>query len=324
MIRNARIPGVRLRAAAAAGLCLGALTAPPDLRAQSLREQCAGVQGGVAAYCAGVADAAAIMQARVGIAAAGGNPVPGTASTLGMRLGSTPRVGLALRFTAARASTPPVDRAGNTGGLGFTAASVSLDGSVGVFHGVRLAPTVGGFGSVDLLGSLGVVPLPAGSDFPDSGPFTWAAGVRVGLLRESFTAPGVSVSAAYRSLGALSRGDRDLARTDAHVGLDGLSVTSLRAVVGKRFLGMGLTGGVGHDRYRSDATLRIRDGSVTRELTQDGLAQRRTSAFGSASLTYMILNLSAELGWQAGGDGAGSTKLERGGLFGGVAARLAI
>jgi hypothetical protein len=324
MTRVARVPAARVWAAAAACLCLVALAAPPDVRAQSLREQCTGMQASVAAYCAGVADAAAIMQARVGIAAAGGNPVPGTASTLGMRLGSTPRVGVGLRVTAARASTPPVDRAGSTGGLGFMAASVSLDGSVGIFHGVRLAPTVGGFGSVDLLGSLGVVPLPGGSDFPDSGPFTWAAGVRVGLLRESFTAPGVSVSAAYRSLGALSRGDRDLARTDAHMRLDAQSVTSLRAVVGKRVLGVGLTGGVGHDRFRSDATLRIRDGSAIRELTQDGLVQRRTSAFGSASLTYMILNLSAELGWQAGGDAAGGTKLGRGGLFGGVAARLAI
>ena len=322
MIRIARVPASR--AAATAGLCLAALVVPPDARAQSLREQCSVVQGGVVPYCAGVADAAAIMQARVGIAAAGGNPVPGTASTLGMRLGSTPRVGLGLRITAARANAPPVDRVGSSGDFGFTAASVSLDGSVGLFHGVRLAPTVGGFGSVDLLGSLGVVPLPGGSDFPDSGPFTWAAGVRVGLLRESFTAPGVSVSALYRSMGALSRGDRDVTRTDAFIGLDGQSMTSLRAVAGKRILGVGITGGVGHDRYRSDATVRIRDGSATRELREEGLAQSRTSVFGSGSLTYMILNLSAELGWQAGGDAAGGAKLERGGLFGGVAARLAI
>jgi hypothetical protein len=35
----------------------------------------------------------------------------------------------------------------------------------------------------------------------------WALGARVGILRESFTAPGVSVSAMYRSIGSFSYGD---------------------------------------------------------------------------------------------------------------------
>src|SRR5688572_24630681 len=67
-------------------------------RAQTLREQCAPAsRADVLAFCQDVADASAILQPRLGIAVSGGNPVPGTASTMGMRIGTLPRVGIGIR-----------------------------------------------------------------------------------------------------------------------------------------------------------------------------------------------------------------------------------
>lgn len=318
-----RVPyGVALMAVALCAL------APAAGHAQALREQCAAAaQLDVQQFCRDVADAAAIMQPRIGIGMTGGNPVPGTASTLGMRLRSTPRVSIGIRTAAARVSAPPIQHVGQGGDVGFTAGSLSIDAGAGVFHGLRLLPTVGGFGSVDLLASAGIAPLPSGTDFGGTRT-TWAVGARVGVLRESFTAPAVSVSGMYRSLGSFEWGDRDLNRRDAHLRLSGYRVTSLRGTVGKRLFGVGLTGGVGHDRYRADVTARIRETEPPGllEIRENGLSDSRNSVFGNAALTFLILNLSAEVGWQQGGDAGadGSRKLERGGLFGGLAARLAI
>jgi hypothetical protein len=297
--------------------------------AQTLREQCAAaVLEANRAFCRDAADAAFIVQPRIGIAAAAGNPVPGTASTLGMRIGSMPRISLGVRVTTTAADLPPVDRMGSTASAGFGIASASLDASMGVYQGLSLLPTVGGFASLDVLGSAGILPVPRGGSFADGTPATWALGARIGILRESFTAPGVSVSAMYRSVGAFSYGDAALAERDAHFRLSSNRVTSLRGTVGKRTAGIGLLGGFGYDYYSSSTTLRVRDavpGTVL-VLREPDMSERRASIFGNASLTLLILNLAVEAGWQQGGPALqGATgKREKGALFGGLAARLAI
>jgi hypothetical protein len=330
MNRRARRIPRSLAAAAFAGALLHAGTLlGGDAAAQALRDQCAAATTEThRAFCRDAADAASIVQPRLGIAAAGGNPVPGTASTIGMRLGSTPRVTIGMRMTATAADLPPVDRVGSTASASFGIASASLDGSVGLYQGMQLLPTVGGFGSVDLLGSVGVVPMPRGDSFDAGAPVSWALGARVGILRESFTAPGVSVSAMVRTTGAFSYGDAELATSDAFFRMTGNRVTSLRGTVGKRTAGIGLLGGVGYDVFSSDALLRVRDAvpGTARDLREAGMGGRRASIFGNASLTLMILNLALEAGWQQGAsaiDGA-TDKLPGGGLFGGIAARLAI
>lgn len=311
--------------------CATLLVMPARVPAQSLRQPCAGASSADARmFCENVADAVLILQPRIGAVLAAGNPVPGTASTLGMRIGSTPRVSVGLRMSAARPLLPPIERINDDGSVRFTAASIGLDVSVGLFEGISLAPTVGGFGSVDLLASFGVMPLPRGDDFPDNSPLSVAAGARIGLLRESFTAPGISVSAMYRRVGDVARGSRDLSGGDSYLRISDYGVTSLRGTVGKRVLGFGLTAGVGYDLYRADADVRVRDPGVLVpsqiSMTQDGLKQDRVSLFGNASLTMLILNMAVEVGWQQGGDGGAATsdELGRGGLFGGLALRLAI
>jgi hypothetical protein len=279
--------------------------------------------------CLQVAEAARVLGARSVIVLAAGNPVPGTASTLGMRTPSHPRLSVAARVTAAPVALPPLG-ASSAAELDFTPIAIALDAGIGVFSGLTLAPTIGGFASLDLLGSLAYTSLP--SDDALSGSLTaWAAGVRLGLLRESFTAPGASVSLMYRRLGDLGFGASDLTAQDAWFRLRDMDGWSARVAVSKRLLGLGLTAGAGRDSYRAEATGSVRDATVPGGrlgLADDELEINRNTLFANAALTLLILHAVAELGWQGGGkEEAGmptTGKLEKAGLYGSLALRLSL
>lgn len=291
---------------------LGACAA--SAHAQSLRDQCAEWQS---AECEALVNASLTLQPRVAIAAAGGNATPGTASTLGMRVPGSPRWSTAVRGTLARASVPPF---GNSD-VSPTLWSVNADASVGLFNGVRLAPTIGGFGSIDVLASIGLLSVPEDDGFETSSPLTWALGAQVGVLRESFTAPGVSLSAMYRSLPDIRFGQA-MELSEQHV-------VSVRGTVGKRVLGIGLTGGMAWDRGASDVRVRFfgpLPAMVILTAEEQDVTFNRVSFFGNVSYTLLILNMAAELGWQQSGDRPARAHDDtgKGGLFGGVALRLAI
>jgi hypothetical protein len=312
------------RAAVFAAIAVLTLAGAAD--AQTLREQCTPQVW--PEYCQRLADAAASIAPRMAMIAAGGNPIAGTASTLGMRLPGSPRVSFALRATAGRVRMPRVTESDATGETTTTAIGTALDAGVGLFHGINIGPTVGGFGAVDVIASAGL--LHEGDDELDAGGFTWGAGVRIGILRESFTAPGISVSAVYRGL-------PDVAYVLDHEVLsmqlfeaENNSAWSVRGTVGKRLLGVGLTGGVGYDRTSSDlAVSYMAPGPGTGilvQLDESGVSDSRMSYFANLSHTTTILNLVLELGWQQNGDRASGAhrSTRRGGLFGGAAVRLAI
>ena len=140
----------------ALGAALLALNAVAT-HAQSMRAQCAAGTALWVQQCDALTDVAATLPARFAVAAVGGNPVAGTASTLGMRMPGSPRWSIALRSTVARASLPPVP---DGGADTPTLWSVNADAAVGLFNGVNLLPTIGGFGSIDVLASIGVVSAP--------------------------------------------------------------------------------------------------------------------------------------------------------------------
>lgn len=296
-----------------------------------LRQQCldASISPEGRIFCDRIAQAILISQPRVGWVAVGGNPVSGTASTLGMRIGATPRIGIGLRLDALSLTIPAIRNSADTGNQDALLSGVNLDVAVGLFDGLTLGPTVGGFASVDLLGSLGVVFLPSGKGFRQS-PVTWGAGIRLGLTRESFTAPGISLSAMYRRLNGFRYGDTSLGSTDADFRLAGLSVIALRGTVGKRLFFLGTLVGAGYDWYRADASGRLADSLAgSFEIAQAGLRQRRASFFGDVYWTRLIMTVSGELGWQAGGSvgsagAASSTALTRSGWYGGLGVRLTL
>lgn len=277
------------------------------------------------AFCRLTAQAAEVAFGRVALAAAGANPVPGTASTVGMRIGSMPRWSIGLRLTGVPMSLPPVATRGASGDLGPWAVGVGADLALGVLEGWAPLPTVGGVGSLDVIGSLSWVPILGDGGYDGAAPWSWALGARVGVLRESFTLPGASVTATYRSVRGVRFGDASLQESDSYFEGD-LHVLGLRVAATKTILLLELTGGVGWDRIGGDATLATDGGAL---VEPDGWSTDRVTIFGSVSYAILVWHFVVEAGWQAGppdvdGLPAGNDAARDGGLFGGLSFRLTI
>lgn len=283
-------------------------------------------------YCYSIAEAIAVGLPRLGIAFSSGNPVPGAASTLGERVGSMPRLSGDARITLLSLELPPIGRMNASPEIGATLLTLNIDASVGIFGGIALLPTVGGFASLDLLGSIGTMALPEDEGFDTGRVHSWALGARLGILRESFTAPGISITGVYRRLGSPSFGDRQLQSQDAYFEANSLRVQSLRAVVGKRVLGLGALAGVGIDRYQSEVSFgQGGSGQPRFDFQVPDFETSRFNAFGSLHWTTLIVSLVGEIGWQSGGDeltaplpAGQSTATGQGTLYGGLAVRLAL
>ena len=261
--------------------------------------------------CTRLAEAAEITQVRTGIALTGGNPVPGASSTLGMRLGAIPRVTVAARFTIGQLEAPDISRSGDE--FSGMPRSLNIDAAVGVFSGLSLLPTVGGFGSIDVLASYGRLSLPV--EYVQDKVNSWSAGIRVGILRESFTAPGISLTGSYRKIGDVQLGN-EIAPGNGpgtFINVDDASVLSGRATIGKRLLMLGAVAGVGYDRYSGTATIRNQDQF---NHTTDDFTNSRTTAFANVSWTMLILHVVGEGGVQRGG--------EENAYYGSLAVRIAL
>ena len=302
--------GVRWAACVLLSWSLAALAAAPA-GAQEDVEELARACGGTSAllgHCRESALAVQAGQGAVGLAAAGGSQLPSTASTLGRRFGGTPRFSWSLRGTLAHSDLPDVGGSGAAPWEGEGSPAFGVQGSLalGVFDGFSLLPTVGGLFSLDVLGAAGLLLLPDDQGFQDD-PRFFGLGVRVGILRESFTTPGVTVEATRRwvgdlALGDFSAGDRMEADLDP-------TVTSVRALAGKDLLSLGILAGVGWDRYSSEGELRAEELEENEFCAQscpvtpfEGFQSDRLLFFGGAALNLLLLQLSAEGGWAQGFD----------------------
>ena len=310
------------------------MTLPAIARGQEqLTAQCAGLSNdGAMRFCNAIVEAVEIGQPRLGLSLIGGNPVPGASSTLGMRLGAIPRLSLAGRVTAVTLDLPAIDRVNSDDDIKAAVPSINLDASLGVLTGLSLFPTVGGFGSIDVIASVGMIPVPEGEGFGGDNPFSWALGARLGILRESFTAPGISVTGTYRRMSDVTYGDRTLADEQSYFEASDMSMLSVRGVIGKRILMLGANAGVGYDRFKSNVAFGgVVSGSPRFDFAEDDFTNNRTMAFGSLSFTMLILSIIAEAGWQNGGDEftatlptGQSSKTQKSAYFGSLAIRLSI
>ena len=265
-------------------------------------------------------------RASVGLAASLGSPVPGSSSTVGRRIGSSPRIAISARGGLTRTGMPD-PRGGAVPASRHTFMAKTIEGSVavGVLEGFSPMPTVGGMFSVDLLASIAAIGLSGGSGFAGSVQ-SLGYGARIGLLRESFTLPGVSVSATRRHVFETSWG----LPSDRVNLVFKPTVSSLRLTAGKDLLSIGVMAGWGLNRYAGVSTLNARQ--TVAGITRTGTAIRsfntdRQVFFGSLSYTFLVLQLSGEAGWSKGwalppGRAAGG--YDSGGVmpFGSIAARL--
>jgi hypothetical protein len=257
---------------------------------------------------------------------AGGNPVAGTASTLGRRV-SAPRIALTARMTAGPLELP--EQNAPTSESSFLALGFHGDLVIGLFDGLSPAATVGGVASFDLLASAGTLLLSSSEGFETTSPFTWAAGLRAGVLRESFTAPGISLTGMYRRIGTIERGDAGVTQDQIHVRLEDVSAWDVNLAVGKRIALFGMTAGAGYTRHSGQGTLRVRGGSAAIETDDDDLDGHRVHLFGNLSWTIMVWSLTGEFGWQSSGGALEDARqaasgASGGGWFGGISARLTI
>lgn len=260
--------------------------------------------------CQKAIDLFAYMSPQLGMILAGGNPTQGVSGAFG-RIG---RFSIGLRANALNGSLPEVDRVvPNTRGaqqstytidttpLGFATADVAL----GVYPG-----TPYGFGAIDLLMSAAYVPEYDNGTIDvntPSGSFKLGFGAKVGVVSETATRPGVSVSYLNRQLPRVDilgqSGDDNLLLEDVRV-----RSKSWRAVAGKTFLFLGLGAGYGRDTYNSSATITVT--VAPRSATAGGtggpidLNQKltRSNMFGTVWIKSQILRIAGEFGRVSGGE----------------------
>ena len=315
-------------ALAALVACTTPLVSASPARAQSALEDLATrcVAGGSAVIrCRELAVTARSLQGTVGVLSGLGSEVPGSAGTLGRRLGTSPRIAVSARAAFAHAGLPDLADPGTEPSreATFVLPVFQAGVAVGVFDGFFVMPTVGGVLSLDLLAQTSVLFVPTSDGF-DGNATGWSVGARVGILRESFTLPGVSVSFTRRGLEPVRFGDATGPGGGA-VEVDP-SVTSVRATVGKDLLSVGVLAGLGWDHYSGSATLTA---SGATPVSDGSWAHSRRVVFGGASLNFLVLQLAAEAGWAKGQgavDGYRGAPFDpaRGTAYGSFALRLTI
>jgi hypothetical protein len=256
--------------------------------------------GGDPAACAAAAVSARQVIAQIGLMTSPGAEIPGEGSTLGRRLGGMPRIAAWIRGAAQPVSVPePADPNGPEEASAWT-PTLQAGLALGVFDGFQLLPTVGGFLSLDVVGHTDFLFLSDGSGFADRVDVL-SFGARVGLLQESFTLPGVSVSITRRLSGDAHLGD--IAAGDAVEVVTDPSITSFRLTVSKDFLALGFLAGVGWDDVSGDTRLVVPDGLGDPILSDGGFEASRRMFFGSVSKQLGILAwATVEAGWAEGFD----------------------
>ncbi len=267
--------------------------------------------------CQKASDLFAFVVPQVGVAIAGGNPMPGEGGTLG----GWPKRALSLRLIAVdgrlpRNSVPLSITAPNAVASDFGATRTiiplpALDVGIGFIKGLPVGVT--NIGGVDLLA--GVTALPKVTQHvlqlhPQSSKVAFSYGVRVGVVQESAFVPGLSASYMRRRLPTLDVGYTPM---DDTLQLSNTAVTanSLRITVSKRVVLLGLAAGVGRDHIDATSGLTATVNDVTAPAGQrravivlPSLSQKvtRSSAFVNASLGLIVARVVAEFGWSSAGD----------------------
>jgi len=287
-------------------MVLGMIVGAASLAAQE--PQCASTNNFVQAACNTAVDGVRAFYPLAGMVVTGGNPVIGTAGSLG-GLG---HFALTARVNAIKAALPdptatnqtPVPTSFN----GAVPAPV-IEGAIGLTKGLG-----GGLLAVDVLGSALI--LPTGIDNltvdADATKFLDAAlgigyGLRVGVLNGAVPVPAVSVSWMHRKVPRLRYGTLGpiIGTGDEFEFTMDLTSDSYRAVAGWKLAVVDLAAGIGVDRYKSrDTNIRFYDAVTPTSVRTVVINPTNTRAvvFVNGGLSLGVAKLVAELGLQAGKD----------------------
>jgi len=308
-------PGPRVRArwspvlvfAAWIAVCAGAGPVP-ELAAQT------GTVGAATACALGGSDelgqrciegalAAEALLTGFGRLAAAGGALPASPSTVGWRVDGVPRMVFEAGGAFVSVRHPELQGAGVQGGIAERRSllrSARLTATAGIFDGFFLAPTVGGVGSLDGVLTARLLAPPGGAGF-DGSTSALGAGVRLGIFRESFSLPGITLTGTHHWIGTVRYGS--LPDDRAAITLEP-RVSSLRLEAGKDMMAFGATGGVGWDQARARARISATDAQgATGTSGSTRLEETRTHFFLGMNYTWLISQVSGELAWSPGGGG---------------------
>src|SRR6266704_3151055 len=261
---------------------------------------------GATQACNTAVDAVRAFYPLAGMIVNGGNPVIGTAGSLG-GLG---HFALTARVNAIKAALPD-PQAGSQSPVpsSFNGAvpAPMVEGALGLFKGVG-----GGLLAVDVLGSALILPTGIQNLTVDSNAahisnaaLGFGYGVRVGVLNGSFPVPAVSVSGMHRTVPRLRYGTLGAAPgtgDDFEFTMD-LKGDSYRAVAGWKFVLVDVAAGIGVDRYKSmDTNIRFYDSPTNIRTVVINPTNTRAVVFVNGGLSLAAVKLVGEIGLQAGKD----------------------
>ena len=264
--------------------------------------QCQNVNAQAQAACNTMVDATKAFHPLAGMIVSGGNPVLGTAGTLG----GFGHVSATLRVNAIKASLPNPDSAAQnpvpSSFNGYFPAPV-IEAAVGLYGGQG-----GGLLSIDGLASAVLLPtsrvrgMSVDPGAPKVGDVALGLGygARIGLLKGSFPIPSVSVSVMKRHVPRVQFGDMP-GGDPADFSTD-FDATNWRVVAGFRVLFADVAAGLGVDHYTSTAVIRFQDPPLLPKTVTLDLASTRQVLFANAGLTMGLVKLVGELGYQTGTD----------------------
>jgi len=127
----------------------------------------------------------------------------------------------------------------------------------------------------------------------------------VGVFRESFTLPGVTVSGMHYRMGRVLYGNLESAGAQTSLRP---RATSVRAIVGKDLLRVGVSGGLGWDRYGGSSRIeaRVPQGGALSGAVLSGsggpeeLRLTRRYLFLGANFTWVVAQVAGEVVWAGG------------------------
>jgi len=260
------------------------------------------------AACNTAVDGVRAFYPLAGMIVDGGNPVIGTAGSLG-GLG---HFALTARVNAIKAALPD-PQAGSQSPVpsSFNGAvpAPMVEGALGLFKGVG-----GGLLAVDVLGSALILPTGINDLTVDSGAthisdaaLGFGYGVRVGVLNGGFPVPAVSVSWMHRTVPRLRYGTLGpiIGTGDDFEFTMDLTSDSYRAVAGWKLAVVDLAAGIGVDRYKSrDTNIRFHDAVTPTSVRTVVINPPNTRAlvFVNGGLSLAVVKLVGEIGLQAGKD----------------------
>jgi hypothetical protein len=260
------------------------------------------------AACNTAVDGVRAFYPLAGMIVNGGNPVIGTAGSLG-GLG---HFALTARVNAIKAALPD-PQAGSQSPVpsSFNGAvpAPMVEGALGLFKGVG-----GGLLAVDVLGSALILPTGINDLTVDSGAthisdaaLGFGYGVRVGVLNGGFPVPAVSVSWMHRTVPRLRYGTLGpiIGTGDDFEFTMDLTSDSYRAVAGWKLAVLDLAAGIGVDRYKSrDTNIRFHDAVTPTSVRTVVINPTNTRAlvFVNGGLSLAVVKLVGEIGLQAGKD----------------------